>query len=264
MTKIENHFTNNSFNNISPVCSLSICFTEFMCKYKVDNNPISLRPRGLTNRSNYCYINAILQALVACPPFYNLMKSIPLDPPSMRFKTSTPTIDAVVELVKEFSHLPNGSRLTRRDKGNKKEDVTFELICDPSIEPTAIHKLWNSTRMDNEGRQEDAEEFLGYVLNKLNDEMLELKKLVEKPVEPVPNGMENSDAGDDEGNEWQLIGTKNKGTVTRSTDFGRTPVSDIFRGELRSRLQREGDHSTDVMQPFYTLQLNIEVCLGGC
>lgn len=58
---------------------------------------------------------------------------------------------------------------------------------------------------------------------------------------------------------FQLIGTKNKGTVTRSTDFGRTPVSDIFRGELRSRLQREGDHSTDVMQPFFTLQLNIEV-----
>lgn len=61
----------------------------------------------------------------------------------------------------------------------------------------------------------------------------------------------------------QLIGTRNKGTVTRSTDFGRTPVSDIFRGELRSRLQREGDHSTDVMQPFFTLQLNIEVSFNA-
>lgn len=146
-----------------------------MLHYKVDNKSISLRPRGLTNRSNYCYINAILQALLACPPFYNLMKSIPLDAPVYRFKTNTPTIDAVVELVREFSNLPNGSRLHRRDKGgNKKEDVTFELVCDPSIEPTAIHKLWNSTRNDNEGRQEDAEEFLGYVLNKLNDEMLEV------------------------------------------------------------------------------------------
>ncbi|XP_055324192.1 putative mediator of RNA polymerase II transcription subunit 26 isoform X3 [Sitodiplosis mosellana] len=233
---------------------------DFILKYKVDNNSISLRPRGLTNRSNYCYINAILQALLACPPFYNLMKSIPLDAPVQRFKTNTPTIDAVHELVREFSNLPNGSRLHRRDKGgNKKEDVTFELVTDSSIEPTAIHKLWNSTRNDNEGRQEDAEEFLGYVLNKLNDEMLELKKLVEKPAEPVPNGIENGDGADDEGNEWQLIGTRNKGAVTRSTDFGRTPLSEIFRGELRSRLQREGDHpSTDVMQPFFTLQLNIE------
>lgn len=94
--------------------------------------------------------------------------------------------------------------------------------------------------------------------------------------------MDNGDGADDEGNEWtvsqlyfsmefrclspdclhfQLIkGTKNKGTITRSTDFGRTPISDIFRGELRSRLQREGDHTTCAMQPFFTLQLNIEVC----
>lgn len=104
------------------------------------------------------------------------MKSIPLDAPSFRFKTNTPTIDAVNELVREFSNLPNGSRLHRRDKGgNKKEDVSVDIVCDPSIEPTAIHKLWNSTRNDNEGRQEDAEEFLGYVLNKLNDEMLEVR-----------------------------------------------------------------------------------------
>lgn len=104
------------------------------------------------------------------------MKAIPLEAPNHRLKsTNTPTIDAVVELIREFANLPNGSRLQRRDKpGNKKEDITYELLCDPSFEPTAIHKLWNSTRSDNEGRQEDAEEFLGYVLNKLNDEMLEV------------------------------------------------------------------------------------------
>lgn len=56
-----------------------------------------------------------------------------------------------------------------------------------------------------------------------------------------------------------ICNNRNKGSVTRQTDFGRTPLSDIFRGELRSRLQREGEHSTDVIQPFFTLQLNIEV-----
>lgn len=38
---------------------------------------VSLLPRGLTNRSNYCYINSILQALLACPPFYNLLMALP-------------------------------------------------------------------------------------------------------------------------------------------------------------------------------------------
>jgi len=55
------------------------------------------------------------------------------------------------------------------------------------------------------------------------------------------------------------MGPKNKGSVTRRADFGRTPISDIFRGHLRSRVQRAGDQSTDNVQPFFTLQLDIEV-----
>lgn len=177
------------------------------------------------------------------------MKAIPLDGPAQRFKTNTPTIDAVVELVREFSNLPNGSRLQRRDKVgiNKKEDVAYELACDPSFEPTAIHKLWNSTRSNSEGRQEDAEEFLGYVLNKLNDEMLEvgvddkfgrhskhfkrfwmnfqMKKLVEKPAAPpanevTANGIDlNGETADDEGEEWQASVSLNVYTFLRTRPF---------------------------------------------
>lgn len=86
-------------------------------------------------------------------------------------------------------------------------------------------------------------------------------KMVEKPVQ---NGVEATNGAepvnDEGGDDWQVIvNNRNKGTVTRTTDFGRTPISDIFRGQVRSRLQREGDHSTDVIQPFFTLQLDIEV-----
>ena len=55
------------------------------------------------------------------------------------------------------------------------------------------------------------------------------------------------------------MGNRNKGTVTRTTDFGRSPISDIFGGKLRLRVHREGDHATDSIQPFFTLQLDIEV-----
>lgn len=238
----------------------SLKFADFLMKYKVDYSLVSLRPRGLTNRSNYCYINAILQALIGCPPFYNLIKSIPKQITAlMSEKTNTPTIHAMVQLISEFSHLPAGARLNnKRERGRKRgDDLSTELSCDPSFEPSVICKLWNNSRCDVEGRQEDAEEFLGYVLNKLNDEMLEVMKLVSKPsVEQ--SGETNPEV--DDGEDWQMIyNNRNKGSITRQTDFGRTPVSDIFRGELRSRLQREGDHSvTDVIQPFYTLQLNIE------
>lgn len=137
-------------------------------------------------------MNASLQALVACPPFYNLLKSIPTHHvAALRAKASTPTIDAMIDLVNEFAPLPAGSRLTpagpqRKSQGaqyggnnssnSKKEDPAYDLTCDPPFEPTTIHKLWNSSRSEHEGRQEDAEEFLSYLLNKLNDEMLEVNE----------------------------------------------------------------------------------------
>lgn len=85
----------------------------------------------------------------------------------------------MIDLVNEFAALPPGSRLTTTRRGeksghSKKDDVAYDLVCDPSFEPTTIHKLWNSSRLEHEGRQEDAEEFLSYLLNKLNDEMMEV------------------------------------------------------------------------------------------
>lgn len=68
---------------------------EFLNTYQIENNSISIQPRGLINRSNYCYINAILQALVACPPFYHLMRAIRSLPAARNSKHPKPFIDAM-------------------------------------------------------------------------------------------------------------------------------------------------------------------------
>ncbi|XP_053953660.1 PDZ and LIM domain protein Zasp [Anastrepha ludens] len=232
-------------------------FADFLTKTKTDLSTVSLRPRGLTNPSNYCYINSILQALLGCAPFYNLIRSIPKQAAALS-EVRTPTVNALISFVSQLSTLPSGLRL-RTNKGPKgKDELGSELQCDSAFEPIEIYRLWANSREEYvEGRQEDAEEFLSYVLNKLNDEMLEVIKLVAKP-NAIQNGR-NEVSESEDGDEWQMIcNNRNKGSVTRQTDFGRTPLSDIFRGELRSRLQREGEHSTDDIQPFFTLQLNIE------
>jgi len=57
------------------------------------------------------------------------------------------------------------------------------------------------------------------------------------------------------------MGNKNKGVVLRKTEFERTPITDIFGGSLKSRINRAGGLMTENTQPFLTLPLNIEVVL---
>lgn len=73
--------------------------------------------------------------------------------------------------------------------------------------------------------------------------------------------MENSINHNCNEEEWKVIGPKNKGSITRCTELERTPLSDIFRGQLRSRVSRVGEQPTDNVQPFFTLQLDIEVSI---
>ncbi|XP_059488762.1 ubiquitin carboxyl-terminal hydrolase 10-like isoform X2 [Neocloeon triangulifer] len=250
---------------------------EYLSAYVLDHRSSPLQPRGLTNRSNWCYVNATLQALVACPPFYNLMRNLPCkqrNNSKYEYKSKTPIIDAVMEFMQEFNSLPAGAKPARRDKvAARKGDDVVEVPQGPPFEPSCVYAMLGSIRsaaFKVEGRQEDAEEFLSCLLNGLNDEMLDLMKLVEGPNaketlvngqahSPSPTANGNSDHGLSEDEDaWTVMKSRNRACVTRRADFGRTPVSDIFRGQLCSHVQRKGDQQTENVQPFYTLQLDIE------
>ncbi|GJQ70892.1 hypothetical protein Trydic_g809 [Trypoxylus dichotomus] len=233
---------------------------EFLAEHEIDHRTISLQPRGLINKSNYCYINSILQALLACPPVHNLLSGLSERITTNAKRKLTPVIYNMSKFVREFNHLPAAQRVSRRTDKNQKQDPNSLIDCDVPFEPHYIYKMLNGIRSDTfvvEGRQEDAEEFLGCLLNGLNDEMLELIKLVNKQG-PKPSEIKMNNTDNDQDREWQEVTGKNKGCVTRRTELVHTPISDIFNGHLRSRVHRAGDKSTDNVQPFFTLQLNIE------
>lgn len=75
--------------------------------------------------------------------------------------------------------MPANQRVNNRrsDGKNQKKDQGPTINTDIPFEPTWIYKMLNGFQTDLiEGRQEDAEEFLGCLLNGLNDEMQEVSK----------------------------------------------------------------------------------------
>lgn len=63
-----------------------------------------------------------------------------------------------------------------REKGKK--DEVPDIARDTAFEPSVILKMLQTLRTTEmfpvEGRQEDAEEFLSFILNRMNDEMIEV------------------------------------------------------------------------------------------
>ncbi|XP_013771901.1 ubiquitin carboxyl-terminal hydrolase 10-like [Limulus polyphemus] len=227
--KLANIFENTRLNHIAPF----------------------LQPRGLINRSNWCYINATLQALLVCPPLYNLLKQFTSLLGQNRNKSSTPILDSLVEFIQEFPTLPQAS------KNKRKED----LAIGASFEPGNIYKMLSVIKSECvKGRQEDAEEFLSCILNGLHEEMLAVMKSIRKDVGKEAGNGEAAANGhlDDSGDEgWQVMGPKNKSIVTRTASFSRSPISDIFGGQMRSVLMA-GNETSAFLQPFFTLQLDIQ------
>ncbi|KAM6222953.1 ubiquitin carboxyl-terminal hydrolase 10 [Rhynchocyon petersi] len=245
---------------------VAIKIAELLETVTLIHKPVSLQPRGLINKGNWCYINATLQALVACPPMYHLMKFIPVYSRVQRPCTSTPMIDSFVRLMNEFTNMPVPPK-PRQALGDK---IVRDIRPGAAFEPTYIYRLLTviKSSLSEKGRQEDAEEYLGFILNGLHEEMLNLKKLIspnnEKlsisngPQGPLTNADHQEEPGEGSEEEWEQVGPRNKTSVTRQADFVQTPITGIFGGHIRSVVYQQSSKESATLQPFFTLQLDIQ------
>lgn len=217
---------------------------------KTSNGPVlssrNLLPRGLINSGNLCFLHATLQALLSCSPFVQLLqelrtRNIP--------KVGYPTLTAFAEFIADFD-MPNDSSL-------KKDMVILEngRPFRPAMFEGVLKKFTPDVPSSISGRprQEDAQEFLSFVMDQMHNELLKL----EGHFQSI-NGNKSSLVSSAEDDEWETVGRKNKSAVTRTQSFVPSELSDIFGGQLRSLVKARGNKASATVQP--SLLLHLDIC----
>jgi hypothetical protein len=110
------------------------------------------------------------------------------------------------------------------------------------------------------GHQQDAEEFLGFLLDGIHDECMTVMRKAgvdsDDSAQPASPGSTTSGANTDAG--WLEVGPKQKQSVTRqSGESLSTPITRVFGGSLRSELRVPGLKNSVTMEPYQPLQLDI-------
>ncbi|XP_031265925.1 ubiquitin carboxyl-terminal hydrolase 24-like [Pistacia vera] len=218
--------------------------------WKTTSEPVKsardLLPRGLINLGNLCFLNATLQALLSCSPFVQLLHELRTRD---ILKVGYPTLTAFFEFISEFDK-SSSPRITKKDvayveTGRPFSPAMFEAVLKnftPDV-PSSI---------SGRPRQEDAQEFLSFIMDQMHDELLKLQGQFANT-----NGAKSSLVSSAEDDEWETVGPKNSSAVTRTQSFVPSELSDIFGGQLKSVVKAKGNKASATVQPFLLLHLDI-------
>lgn len=150
-------------------------------------------------------------------------------------------------------------------------DVCHVFLLCGYVSSTSIRFI--VTNLHQRGHQQDAQEFLGFLLEGLHDECVQVVKSASaqswkagtatatngstspsQASSPDLGQTANADGG------WLEVGPRQKAAITRSSGAITTesPITKIFGGKLRSELRVPGLKNSVTLEPYQPLQLDIQ------
>lgn len=166
----------------------------------------------------------------------------------------------MILFMREFKVIDSASsveQLRMRLKDNELEQYGDSLI--PEYVYDVIKRLPRFSTM-RRGHQQDAEEFLGFLLEGLHDECAQILQSLPDISSDVSEIMSpTSEKSSLTGEGWMEVGPKQKAAITRSSGYtvSDSPITKIFGGNLRSELRVPGLKNSVTLEPYQPLQLDI-------
>lgn len=141
------------------------------------------------------------------------------------------------------------------------KDTELEQYGEPLTPEYVYDVIKRLPRFDNmkRGQQEDAEEFLGFLLAGLHDECAHVIKSTRSiPGADTVTSPKSDRSGSVDGG-WLEVGPKQKASTTQSSGAIEieSPITKIFGGKIRSEYRKPGEKPSVTLEPYQPLQLDI-------
>ena len=205
------------------------CFS----KYNITNNISSFK--GLKNFGNSCYSNVVIQILTSIPEFLNTL--------SKRY--------SIIENENDlFFEYPVLSRIIEVISNYKSKNTTLASNYLKEI----VYKF------DTSGCQNDAHEFLVFLLNRLNIELLKIESKYKLVQNNSNYDSKKNDKNNEEG-EWEEVKKDGKTMkqINSIKSFHTSILAEVFQGIIKQDITQKGKSTSNCqIEPFFTLHLDSE------